>query len=228
MNTNEFGTYHNFLDTFIKHDYVFKTFKIFEHGKDKQVILRHDIDFDIQYAYAMSLLENSYGIDATYFFIMTLPFYSILEEENRTLINNILKHHDISLHFNPGIYGEDVKVECYTECSIFFKTFCIFPKIISIHKPAIKSFSSYAPTIEHTYKKQWFGDIKYISDSRGFFREGNPFESEWFKKGQSVQCNIHPIWWMQSGRNPTEKILKWHSGQYSRTMNTILNDFNLY
>ena len=46
----------------------------------KRIILRHDIDFSVEYALEMARLEKSQDIEATYFFMTTSEFYNIFNE----------------------------------------------------------------------------------------------------------------------------------------------------
>lgn len=59
--------YENFLYKFIENDYIFKFFhqKIF---KKRNILLRHDVDFDTNYALNIAKVENKLNIRSTFFF----------------------------------------------------------------------------------------------------------------------------------------------------------------
>lgn len=215
MKTTEFKSYESFLQNFIDAGYEFKTYDRFKHGQDKQIILRHDVDFDTGLACKMSIKETAIGIGRTTYFIwITNNFYNILSKETLDEIYQISFCHDIKIHFNVDNYYRNMNLGdgVNRESLIFSMLFGINVHTLepfSIHKPLKKSLHNYLGNLDHTYKGKWFRDIKYISDSKGCFREGNPFESDWFKQGKSCQCNIHPIWWMQEGEDPVDKIRNW-------------------
>jgi hypothetical protein len=213
VKTIEFESYELFLQNFVDAGYSFKTFENFEHGRDRQAIIRHDVDFDIDLAHDMAQIEIEI-VKATYFFWITNNFYNILSKDAKSGIEDIALYHDVKIHLNADNYflSLDIGKGIHNESLIFSMLFdhnvhSLEP--FSIHKPLKKSLHKYLGNLDHTYKGRWFRDIKYISDSKGFFREGNPFESDWFKEGRSCQCAIHPIWWMQEGDDPVDKIRNW-------------------
>ena len=62
------SNYKSFISKFVKNGYKFIFFDELNKSKSNQVILRHDIDLDIDLAYEMAIIENSMGIKSTYFF----------------------------------------------------------------------------------------------------------------------------------------------------------------
>ena len=51
--------------------------------------------------------------------------------------------------------------------------------------------------------------MAYISDSTGRWRYGHPIESVAFNARKPIQLLTHPIWWVQEGETPTEKLERW-------------------
>ena len=204
---NDFN-YEEFLKGFINNDYKFVFFDSLDSNK-KEIILRHDVDFDCELAWELAKIENSFGIKANYFFLLFNDAYNPFCFKNIELIKKIKKMgHQISLHFDPSIYGDDFKRGLLREISLFEEFFETKIKIISIHKPNdffIKS-NSLINGIEHTYLDKYFSKIKYLSDSTGRWRFGYPLDSIEFKEGKSFQILIHPIWWFFSNDNNLQKI----------------------
>jgi hypothetical protein len=164
-----------------------------------QLIIRHDIDFDCEFACKMAKVEYILGIKSTYFFMLSNPIYNVFSEKNKKYIKNIKTFgHNISIHFDFEI--GDLK----KEIDIFESFFDTKIDIISVHRPDLKLLNKIG--IEHTYLPKYFEDIKYFSDSRGEFKYGHPTESEEFKKGKSIQLLIHPEWWMSDKSKPIEII----------------------
>ena len=141
---------------------------------------------------------------------MTSNFYNIFSRKNINLIKKIKKMgNTVSVHFDPSIYKNILK-ELINELKIFEKTFNVKIKIFSLHRPRkfIKK-KSFLRRIKHTYQKEFFKNISYISDSGGSFFYKDPINSSDFKNCRTIQLLIHPIWWMQGGSNSSKKIFNW-------------------
>ena len=164
-----------------------------------QLIIRHDIDFDCEFAYKMARVEYVLGVKSTYFFMLSNPIYNVFSASNKKYIKNIKTlGHEISIHFDFEV--GDLK----KEIDIFESFFDTKIKIISVHRPNLRLLNKL--NVEHTYLPKYFEDVKYFSDSRGEFRYGHPTESEEFKKVKSIQLLIHPEWWMSDKSNPIKII----------------------
>ena len=164
-----------------------------------QLIIRHDVDFDCEFAYKMAKIEYILGVRSTYFFMLSNSIYNLFSEKNRRYVKNIKTlGHNISIHFDFDV-GDLEK-----EIDIFESFFDTEVDIISIHRPDLELLNQI--DVEHTYLPKYFEDIKYFADSRGEFRYGHPTESEEFKKRKSIHLLIHPAWWMSDKSNPIEII----------------------
>tara|TARA_B100001996_G_scaffold110537_1_gene83651 strand:+ start:3082 stop:3792 length:711 start_codon:yes stop_codon:yes gene_type:complete len=200
--------YKSLLLSFKTRGYIFSSFLNYQ--KSKSIILRHDVDFNIDYAYQMACIEKKLGIKSSYFFLMTSNFYNIFSSKNINLIKKIKKMgNTISVHFDPSIY-KNISKGLINELKIFEKTFNVKIKIFSLHRPRkfIKK-ESFLRRIKHTYQKEFFQNITYISDSGGSFSYKDPINSADFKNFKTIQLLIHPIWWMQNGSDPSKKIFNW-------------------
>ena len=202
-----FTNYKIFLQKFI-----FKNYKFVQFSKNinpySELILRHDIDFDVDLAYKMSIIEDELNIKSTYFFLLRSEFYNILEKTNFEKIQSIKdRGHKISIHFDPSIY-ENIDLGFSFEKNIFEKLFNIHIEIISLHRPS-KIFlnnNNLFNDCMHTYQPYFFNDIKYFADSQGLFRFGSPLDSEEFSQNKTIHLLIHPIWWMTKDGTNVEKI----------------------
>ncbi|MGV3547207.1 MAG: hypothetical protein ACO1N4_09105 [Pedobacter sp.] len=206
---NCLGSYSDFLSTFLKRGYNFKKFSTHE-NKDGEVLLRHDIDFDITFAYQTALAEKELGITSTYFFLLRSEFYNPFSKSNFDLIKDIESMgHNISIHFDPSIY-EDFKIGFDEELAYFKHVFKVNVDIVSIHRPNdfFQNHDQLLSGVSHTYQKKFFKDIKYFADSTGQWRFGNPIDSEEFKNLKSIHLLTHPIWWFVEGNNNLEVLEK--------------------
>lgn len=205
------GSYEDLIKAFIENGYETKLFDSSIEPKN-HLILRHDIDFDCQYANEIACVENSLGVKASYFFLLTNDSYNLLSQKNKSRVFDIKeKGHRISLHFDPIVYGADFLEGFRYEREVFERTFQTKIEIVSIHRPTefFLNYDEKLDDVEHTYQKKYFKDLKYMSDSGGNFRFGHPLEDEDFARKNSIQLLIHPIWWRSEGNSNIE-VLKNH------------------
>lgn len=223
--TGLLGNYKSFIGEFLIKKYSARFFT--DNIQEKNdLILRHDIDFDIGLAKKIAIQEHDLGICSTFFFLMRSPFYNILEKENFESINLIKElGHEISIHFDSNYYS-DIKKGVEYELSLFNELFGIEPKIISIHRPDelfIKNKIDIGG-IAHTYEPKYFHDIKYIADSRGSFRYGHPFESKEFKNNYSIHLCIHPIWWMTKSFLNANDVINYYLNEKFNSLKGSMRD----
>ncbi len=201
------NNYIKFIKKFKDSGYEFIFFN--EKIKSKfNIILRHDIDFDVDYALKMAKMENKLNIKSTYFFLLKSNFYNILNPNIEKKIKSIKKlGHSISLHYDPSIYkGKEMNRYLKEEIKLFENVYMTKIKIISFHRPPIKFINLKNKILgkNHTYQPIFTKKIKYYSDSRNKFRFGNPLNSIDFKLRNSMQILIHPIWWLNLFNNSTQ------------------------
>jgi hypothetical protein len=200
-------TYEEFLEAFIQQGYEFIFFNELN-ASQRQLILRHDVDFDTRFALDAAIIEAEMGIRSTFFFLVRSSFYNILAPNDFENINRIKElGHKISVHFDPLIY-DDVEEGLKQEVGIFQSCFQEEVDIISFHRPteSFRNLDTPLMGIEHTYQSKYFRDIKYFSDSTGVWRFGHPHESGEFSKKESLHILIHPIWWMVAGHSNLYKL----------------------
>ena len=221
--SNHFGSYEKFLCAFKAQGYQFCLFNELTKPK-KQLALRHDIDFDTNFALQSALIENQHGIKATYFFLLRSNLYNIFSPQDFQNIQLIQEMgHSVSIHFDPSIY-EDFHQGLQTEVRLFREFFKLDVGIISLHRPNafFQEFDAPIYGIEHTYQSKYFRDVKYISDSTGEWRFGHPFDTPEFAQQKSIHLLIHPIWWMLEGDSNLDKLKDY----YQQRVDSLKADFS--
>ena len=174
------------------------------------LLLRHDIDFSVEYAHNLALVEKSMGVISTYFFMLSSNLYNVFSQRNQSLIQDIVSMgHRISVHFDPTVYPS---LESFLiEKMAFERLFNVEIEIVSIHRPGpfLDHNNVSLEGISQTYHDRYFRDMKYISDSGG--RDVFPFVSQYLKDRQNkgLHLLIHPIWWMKKSHSPTETLNSW-------------------
>lgn len=237
--SDQLGMYDELIKTFIKNGYKTTKFSP-DINPQYDLILRHDIDFNCDYALEIADIESSLAVKSTFFFLLSSDSYNLLSHKNiKTVYAIAEKGHDISLHFDPVIYGDNFLEGFKFEREIFEKTFKTRIKIISIHRPN-DFFLNYDETlegVEHTYQKRYFRDIKYISDSQGIFRFDHPLECDDFQKKNSIHLLTHPIWWQGVGNSNIDVLqnyiekqklsLNLHIGENCKPYKEFLEQYKL-
>lgn len=197
--------------------YRFSSFAT-DDGREGNLLLRHDIDKSVPMALRMAALEKRAGIRATYFFLLRSPLYSLLEPETVEMIREI-RHlgHDIGLHCDTRrmrrVHQETADDEAVMreirlmESALDFE---IAP-IVSFHNPEPK-WLAHVPS-EGTYLSTYdprfmLPKTKYISDSAGRWREGDPLERIRMRTWPRLQILVHPVYWSaEEPQPPLERLV---------------------
>lgn len=222
---HRFGSYEHFLLAFKENGYQFVFFNELADAKH-QIVLRHDIDFDTNFAVQSALIEKNLGIQATYFFLLRSNFYNIFSPQDYENIMSIRRMgHAVSIHFDPSIY-EDFHQGLQMEVNLFREFFKLDVDIISLHRPNafFQEFDAPIFGIEHTYQSKYFRDVKYISDSTGIWRFGHPFDTPEFAQQKSIHLLIHPIWWMQEGPTNLDKLKTYYEHRVHALKTEFVNN----
>ena len=212
--------YKQLLTAFLDNDYVFCEYKEVDAHLEKNrpfVVLRHDIDISLRPALEVARVEHELGIQATYFVLLRSPFYNALTQENMAIMSQIRDYgHQIATHVDLHFYDNDctaalAEIELFARCYPAINT-----ELLTLHSPyelqriPIKD----VPELERVYGSAIRGDVAYISDSTGRWRYGQPLDSEAFKERKPIQLLTHPVWWVQEGETPGQKLERWLYADY--------------
>jgi hypothetical protein len=180
----------------------YKSISFDENYEGRQVIVRHDIDIDLDVAVEMSKIEKEEGVKATYYVWLNSPFYSLFEKRYIKSIKEIISNgHDVGLHFDETAYNieseKDILKYIDKEVNVLESYFEIKVTSVSFHRPSKYVLDNDLNLNKYinTYSNKFFKEYKYISDSNGIWREGcgcNIFREGKYEK---IQILTHPIWW---------------------------------
>ena len=172
---------------------------------DKSLILRHDVDYNIQKTIKMAEIESQKNISATYFVLLTSDFYNLFSKESESILKKLLKlGHKIGLHFDEKRYNisfdsweEQITDLIKNELHLLSDLIGIDVMAVSMHRPSQQTLNSnliIGKGIINSYDKEFFKNIKYISDSRMKWKENiiRILESGKYKK---IQLLTHPFWY---------------------------------
>ena len=175
------------------------------------LLIRHDVDFSLQYAHEMALVEIQEGIKSTYHIMLQSEFYNALTPENKQIIRYISDlGHEIGYHFNSKemIMGEDKLLQTITHKDV---------ESYSRHFPLV------TPRIQLHRGRDAMGiKIKYLSDSCRNFREGCLCSN--LGKYDKIQFLCHPIWWV-TDTNTREEAIEYVRHQIKFNTDSHLQQF---
>ena len=193
-----YTSYNKLISLIRKHGYAISDYNSWN-KHDRSVILRHDVDYDLNKAVRFAEFENNIGVTSTYFVLLTSPLYNALSKEGRDAIIRINSlGHCIGLHYDETCYDSNDQIESniIEEKDILGSIIGKPVDVFSMHRPSREILDR---NIEITgmincYSSGFFKDIKYISDSRRHWRE--PVESIIEEeKYDRIQILTHAFWY---------------------------------
>ena len=189
------------------------------------VVLRHDVDISLRPALEIARIEYEQGIQATYFVLLTSPFYNALSRSNAELILQIHQYgHQIATHLDLAAYDDDF-ARALIEVDIFSKFYpFVNTRLVSLHSSSYDL--QHMPVelyqqLNNVYGHAVRGGTAYISDSTGRWRYGHPLDSEALKTQKPIQLLTHPIWWVQEGETTAQKLESWLYSDYQNNCATL-------
>lgn len=195
----------------------------FHHAKsmDEYVIMRHDVEFSVDRAYALSKLELSMDFTSTYFFQWTNNSYNILSRRNMDMIKDMHERgQQIGLHFAlSGLTDmEEIKKKIQLEIRVLNEMLGFKIDQFSFHRPSadVLRENIKLPGIINAYQDEFFTfaekvtedtpvEVKYISDAQHRWNYGLP-DYETIMKYKKVQILTHPYSWTRTGYSNAENF----------------------
>ena len=194
--------------------YATKTFSEFVSTVDrgieheKTLLLRHDVDADMEAALNLALIEHELGVKSTYFFMTQSPVYNVFSRRNMQIVDRIYSmSHEIGLHSDVcdrHANQEDIFADINNEIISFSKMIEIKINSVSFHQPTLNGLNHTTDYMLDgyisAYNEARIRKLKYISDSNRkksvsqITEECLTFAEE--NQGIGVQLLIHPMWWI--------------------------------
>ena len=207
--------------------------------KDKFIIMRHDVEFSVDRAFALSKLELSMDFTSTYFFQWTNNSYNILSKKNMDMIKYMHERgHVIGLHFalNGLTDMELVRRKILQEIHVLSEMLGFEITEFSIHRPSADVLRENIkfPGIINAYQDEFFTfsenvtadtplHVKYISDAKHRWNYGVPDE-ETLLGYDRVQILTHPYSWTKKGHDNLENFRTLLQERNAELMETIDNE----
>jgi len=186
----------------------------------RHLVLRHDIDFDLEAAAKMAEFEAGKGIQATYFVMLRTEFYNVFSKAAQVALARIKESgHDIGLHFDAALHQGDRREliqAARTECQVLGQAVQSEIDVLSFHRPHpdLLGGDIEFDGIINVYHRHYFEDIGYCSDSRGAWHYGQPIDHPAVAAGSALQLLTHPIWWVdREGADAQETVARFLTGR---------------
>ncbi|WP_435346653.1 hypothetical protein [Haloarchaeobius sp. HRN-SO-5] len=192
-----FDWYGDFLDRLCDHGRRFRDYEADLRAGD--VVLRHDVDWSPERALRTARMEADRGISATYFFLVSSPFYNVVHKPNRRILEHLESlGHDVGLHFSTHQYWSEEPPESELvarvadERAILTGAGADPVDAVSFHRPPEWVFRRSFQAFDSTYEERFFTDIAYRGDSNQRWREDPPLAGGVPEK---MQVLTHPGLW---------------------------------
>jgi len=212
-------------------------------GKDEFVIMRHDVEFSIDRAYKMSLVESEEKFVSTYFVQITNNSYNAFSKRSIDMLKDMAKRgHTIGLHYHLNGQLDPVLVRdgVRDQLRIMSEMLGMDVNSYSFHRP-VKEVYYYNISIPYTinaYSKEFFTfadnvkeddvlEVKYIADSKHRWNYGYP-DYETLMKNKKIQLLIHPFSWTETGYDNLGNFMALIDEKQEELIDTLDGEFQRF
>lgn len=207
--------------------------------KDKFIIMRHDVEYSVERAYALSKVETSMDFTSNFFFQWTNNSYNLLSRKNRDLICDMHERgQNIGLHFalNGITDMQEVRRQIIREMHMLSEMLGFEISQFSVHRPSpsVLEENIKLPGIINAYQDEFFTfsdnagkdtelAVKYMSDANHIWRYGYP-DKETILGHDKVQILTHPFAWTKKGYDNFDNYKALVREKYIELIDSIDNE----
>lgn len=173
-----------------------------ETGSFPQIVLRHDIDFDLAAAQELSLVEERAGVRSTYMVLLSTHYYNSASPKARGILQSLVRREfEIGLHFDPTVYADDgpesLAASFKIERDFLESLIGADVRSVSVHNPTAHGLYPAFSGVVNAYDQRWFGPERYVSDSLRHWRHDPLALVSKARDLGRVQVLCHPIHFAQ-------------------------------
>ena len=182
----------------------------------KDVIWRHDVEFEPDIALKMAQIEHNEGVVATYFFQLHSPYYNLFDEHYSKIFHEIyaLNHH-CGLHFDCRYWGiaDEKQLDNYItiDCNYLEANLGVKLEAFSFHNttPFTQSCVAYKyGGLINVYSSYFKDHYHYCSDSLGYWRFERLEDVLTDKDVRHLQVLTHDANWSDEVLSPRKRFAK--------------------
>ena len=182
----------------------------------KDVIWRHDVEFEPDIALKMAEIEHKAGVRATYFFQLHSPFYNVVEPHYREVFHQIKDWgHWVGLHFDSAYWGitDEGQLNDYIilDKEYLEKNFRVKIDTFSFHNttPFTQSCQEYRyGGLINVYASFFKEHYNYCGDSLGYWRFDRLEDVLSDVKVRHLQVLTHDGNWCEEVLSPRKRFAK--------------------
>lgn len=225
--TFTYDSYRRLLERLDSAGYEFREYS--EDLESGSVLLRHDVDWSPAKALKMAEIESEYDIQATYFFLLTSPFYNTLCQKNRDALQHIADlGHNIGVHFSTHQYWSsephqsEVKNRVQSEQKVLGTIVENISDTVSFHIPPDWILRESFEPFDSTYAEQFFIDVEYRGDSNQRWRRSPPFDNG---IPDRVQILVHPGLWGETDATFSDRLRRTRNKRFQATTDFLEHQY---
>ena len=180
----------------------------------KDVIWRHDVEFEPNIALQMAKIESDLGVQATYFFQLHSEYYNLVDKHYRDVFHQIkdLGHH-VGLHFDSAYWGicneNDLDKFIAIDRQYLETNLGVEIDTFSFHNttPFTQSCLEYRyGGLINVYSSFFKQNYNYCGDSLGYWRFDRLEDVLNDPKVQHLQVLTHDANWSNEVLSPRERL----------------------
>jgi hypothetical protein len=197
----------------------------------KDVIWRHDVEFEPDIALKMAEIEHEEGAVGSYFFQLHSPFYNLLNKHYSNIFNDIRKlGHLVGLHFDCHYWeiSDEKELDEYIKLDKDYleHTFGVEIDTFSFHNttPFTQSCLEYSyGGLINVYSSYFKDHYSYCGDSLGYWRFDRLEDVLKDDSVQHLQVLTHDANWSDEVLSPRKRFEKAMRMQSERIINGHVN-----
>ena len=208
-------------------------------SRKKFILMRHDVEYSVERALALSKVEESMDFRSTYFFQWTNNSYNILSRKNRDILTEMYERgQQIGLHFalngmtDMKLIRERIKKEAAMLSDMLGFSITSF----SIHRPSpdVLKENIKIKGLLNAYQDEFFSfdpkatpesdlNVKYLSDANHVWRYGYP-DAQTIASHDRIQILTHPFAWTKKGYDNLDNYKTLVNEKYIELIDSIDNE----
>ena len=164
------------------------------------ILLRHDVDYDLDPAIALSRIEEEEGVRSTFLVLVSTAFYNVASSAGREALRDLIaRGFEVGLHFDPEVHAGEPMETAFSAERAFLESITHRPlRSVSLHNPTSHGQYPLFESVVNAYDPRWFGGERYLSDSSRRWRR-DPLTALGAGDFHVLQVLSHPIHFSESG-----------------------------
>ena len=215
------ANYERLVELAVKNGYQFISYtNEFVEGR-KDILWRHDVEFEPDVALKMAEIEHNHGVKTTYFFQIHSLFYNLFDPHYTEVFHAIhALGHYVGLHFDSHYYGitneDQLNKFIELDCAYFEAVLGVKIKTYSFHNTTPFTHSCLKPMyggLINVYSSHFKEKYNYCSDSLGYWRFDRLEDVLNDDSIKHLQVLTHDANWTDEVLSPRKRVRKFVSNK---------------